>query len=70
MQHHAVGVGTAAEQPYGFAFEADEIDEILGRLRAKSATKTRREAEAEKVEDPCRYEGLHTAIKRNREWYR
>ena len=70
MQHHSVGIGSAAEQPYGFAFDVDEIDEILGRLRAKSASGKRREAKAEKVDDPCRYEGLHTAIKRNREWYR
>ena len=68
MQHHAVGVGSAAEQPYGFTFVPDEVDEILGRLRTRSGVAPA--PSMVKAEDPCRYEGLHTAIKRNREWYR
>ena len=69
MQQQTVGAETGSEALYGFAFVSDELEDVLGRLRAEAGRRPRRKG-ADENEDPCRYEGLHTAIKRNREWYR
>jgi hypothetical protein len=70
MEYPSPNHGSPNESPFGFVFDSEEVDAILGRLRDRVEIVDEVAAPVVAVQAPYGYAGLQSAIKRDRNWYR